>query len=88
MDELQTQLSKAGHYDFRYARQMSKVRNGINTKILCSNSKYWGTMRRQTNWYVITGGPSSGKTTTINLLKERGGASQIFALIIQCQIAT
>ena len=27
---------------------------------------------RQTNWYVITGGPSSGKTTTINLLKERG----------------
>ena len=28
--------------------------------------------RRQTNWYVITGGPSSGKTTTVNLLKERG----------------
>jgi predicted ATPase len=27
---------------------------------------------RQTNWYVITGGPSSGKTTTVNLLKERG----------------
>jgi predicted ATPase len=27
---------------------------------------------KQTNWYVITGGPSSGKTTTINLLKERG----------------
>ena len=26
----------------------------------------------QTNWYVITGGPSSGKTTTVNLLKERG----------------
>ena len=25
-----------------------------------------------TNWYVITGGPSSGKTTTINLLHERG----------------
>ena len=25
-----------------------------------------------TNWYVITGGPSSGKTTTVNLLKERG----------------
>jgi predicted ATPase len=23
-------------------------------------------------WYVITGGPSSGKTTTINLLTERG----------------
>jgi predicted ATPase len=26
----------------------------------------------QTNWYVITGGPSSGKTTTINLMNERG----------------
>ena len=25
-----------------------------------------------TNWYVITGGPSSGKTTTIDLLKGRG----------------
>jgi len=29
-------------------------------------------MKRQTNWYVITGGPSSGKTTTVNLLKARG----------------
>ena len=28
--------------------------------------------RKLTNWYVITGGPSSGKTTTVNLLKERG----------------
>lgn len=28
--------------------------------------------RRQTNWYVITGGPSSGKTTTVNILRERG----------------
>jgi len=27
---------------------------------------------RKTNWYVITGGPSSGKTTTVTLLKERG----------------
>jgi predicted ATPase len=25
-----------------------------------------------TNWYVLTGGPSSGKTTTVNLLSERG----------------
>lgn len=24
------------------------------------------------NWYPITGGPSSGKTTTVNLLRERG----------------
>jgi predicted ATPase len=27
---------------------------------------------RQTNWYVITGGPGSGKTTTVNLLRSRG----------------
>ena len=27
---------------------------------------------KQTNWYVITGGPSSGKTTTVNLLRDRG----------------
>jgi predicted ATPase len=26
----------------------------------------------KTSWYVITGGPSSGKTTTVNLLKDRG----------------
>ncbi len=26
----------------------------------------------KTNWYVITGGPSSGKTTMVNMLKERG----------------
>src|SRR5687768_4033112 len=26
----------------------------------------------KTNWYVITGGPSSGKTTTINLIASRG----------------
>ena len=28
--------------------------------------------RRETNWYVITGGPGSGKTTTVNLLNKRG----------------
>jgi predicted ATPase len=27
---------------------------------------------KKTNWYVITGGPCSGKTTTVSLLKERG----------------
>jgi len=30
-----------------------------------------------TNWCVITGGPSSGKTTTVNILKARGYQSTI-----------
>lgn len=30
-----------------------------------------------TNWYVITGGPSSGKTTTVNILKARGYTTTI-----------
>lgn len=30
-----------------------------------------------TNWYVITGGPSSGKTTTVQLLRERGHTTTI-----------
>jgi len=29
-------------------------------------------MRKDTEWYVITGGPSSGKTTTVEILKKRG----------------
>ena len=29
-------------------------------------------MPKITEWYVITGGPSSGKTTTVELLKQRG----------------
>lgn len=29
-------------------------------------------IKKETNWYVITGGPSSGKTTTVNILRERG----------------
>ena len=28
--------------------------------------------RKDTNWYVVTGGPSCGKTTIVNLLRERG----------------
>lgn len=34
-------------------------------------------MREVTQWYVITGGPSSGKTTTVNILKARGYTTTI-----------
>ena len=30
------------------------------------------TKKLNTNWYVITGGPSTGKTTVINMLEKRG----------------
>lgn len=32
----------------------------------------YGNVNRQTNWYVITGGPGSGKTTTVNQLNMLG----------------
>ena len=34
-------------------------------------------MHKDTPWYVITGGPSSGKTTTVNLLKAKGYTTTI-----------
>lgn len=30
-----------------------------------------------TRWHVVTGGPSSGKTTTVNLLRDRGYTTTI-----------
>lgn len=33
--------------------------------------------RRKTNWYVITGGPCSGKTTVVTILKNRGYLTSI-----------
>src|ERR1035437_3899681 len=33
--------------------------------------------RQLTNWYVITGGPCSGKTTVVNLLKDRGDKTTV-----------
>jgi predicted ATPase len=33
--------------------------------------------RKTRNWYVITGGPGSGKTTTVNLLRNRGYTTTI-----------
>lgn len=41
--------------------------NALKLNMEVANSR-----RGPTNWYVITGGPSSGKTTTVNLLRERG----------------
>lgn len=35
------------------------------------------TGNRHTNWYVITGGPGSGKTTTVHLLRDRGFSTTI-----------
>jgi predicted ATPase len=32
---------------------------------------------KPTNWYVITGGPGSGKTTTVNLLRNKGYTTTI-----------
>lgn len=34
-------------------------------------------MTLATNWCVITGGPSSGKTTTVNILRDRGYTTTI-----------
>lgn len=32
----------------------------------------YDTLRKATNWYVLTGGPGCGKTTMANMLRERG----------------
>src|SRR3989344_7299534 len=34
-------------------------------------------MRKEPRWYVTAGGPGSGKTTTVNILKERGYTTTI-----------
>ncbi len=42
-----------------------------DTKAQIFSKKYRNPVK-QTNWYVITGGPGSGKTTTVDLLSARG----------------
>lgn len=37
----------------------------------------YGNINKRTNWYVITGGPGSGKTTTVNLLRAKGYTTTI-----------
>jgi predicted ATPase len=44
---------------------------------LLNSVKSNGTSTTHTNWYVITGGPGSGKTTTVQLLRNRGYATTI-----------
>lgn len=53
---------------------MIPVRNYIQcteSETMILPAKY-DAARKETNWYVITGGPGCGKTTIVNLLRERG----------------
>jgi len=52
-----------------------KIEN--DKKILLKSANTNGNPQRQTNWYVITGGPGSGKTTTIQLLRNKGYTTTI-----------
>jgi predicted ATPase len=51
-----------------------KIENEKKTLFRSVNT---GNPRKQTNWYVITGGPGSGKTTTIQLLRNKGYTTTI-----------
>ena len=52
-----------------------KIENDKKILLKAANTK--GNSQRQTNWYVITGGPGSGKTTTIQLLRNKGYTTTI-----------
>jgi len=50
----------------------TKTKIEANKKTVLKAAVGNGIGTRQTNWYVITGGPGSGKTTTVNMLRKRG----------------
>jgi predicted ATPase len=52
--------------------QEAKRKTEQEKKIFSEMSGNQVNKRGQTNWYVITGGPGSGKTTSIHLLHQRG----------------
>lgn len=55
----------------------SKRKTERDNHILLKSANNDGNVGRPTNWYVITGAPGSGKTTTIHLLRDKGFATTI-----------
>lgn len=55
----------------------SKRKIEADKKNILKSSDILRNSLRQTNWYVITGGPGSGKTTTIQLLRNKGYTTTI-----------
>lgn len=49
----------------------------VDRQIIQSSPNNKTHQQRETNWYVITGGPGSGKTTTIQLLRNKGYTTTI-----------
>lgn len=55
----------------------SKTKIENDREKILKSSVINGSSHRKTNWYVITGGPGSGKTTTIQLLRNKGYTTTI-----------
>jgi predicted ATPase len=53
-------------------RKIEKDRKSLQNSANSNDSSV-----KHTNWYVITGGPGSGKTTTVHLLRNRGYTTTI-----------